>query len=106
MADFTLADLENIIAERGRSDAADSWTAKLFAKGPERAAKKMGEEAVEVVIAAIKGDRGELVSETADLLYHLTVVLALAGIPLAEVMAELERRTGQSGIAEKASRPQ
>lgn len=106
MADFTLADLERIVSERGRSGADDSWTAKLFAKGPERAAKKMGEEAVEAVIAAVKGDRGELVSETADLLYHLTVVLALADIPLAEVMAELERRTGQSGIAEKASRPQ
>lgn len=106
MADFTLADLERIVSERGRSGADDSWTAKLFAKGPERAAKKMGEEAVEAVIAAVKGDRGELVSETADLLYHLTVVLVLAEIPLSDVMAELERRTGQSGIAEKASRPQ
>ncbi len=106
MADFTLADLERIIAERGRSGDPDSWTAKLFAKGQERAAKKLGEEAMETVIAAVKGDRTELVSETADLLYHLTVVLALGGIPLDEVMAELERRTGQSGIAEKASRPQ
>jgi phosphoribosyl-ATP pyrophosphohydrolase len=94
MTDFTLADLERIVSERGRSGADDSWTAKLFAKGPERAAKKMGEEAV------------ELVSETADLLYHMTVVLALAEIPISDVMAELERRTGQSGIAEKASRPQ
>lgn len=106
MADFTLADLERIVSERGRSRADDSWTAKLFAKGPERAAKKMGEEAVEAVIAAVKGDRSELVSETADLLYHLTVVLVLADVPLADVMAELERRTGQSGIAEKASRSQ
>ncbi|MDF1600758.1 phosphoribosyl-ATP diphosphatase [Mesorhizobium sp. YIM 152430] len=106
MAEFTLADLERIVSERGRSGEDDSWTAKLFAKGPERAAKKMGEEAVEAVIAAIKRDRGELVSETADLLYHLTVVLALAEIPISDVMAELERRTGQSGIAEKASRPQ
>lgn len=104
MADFTLADLERIIAERGRSGAPDSWTAKLFAGGQERAARKMGEEAVETVIAAVKGDRTELVSEAADLLYHLTVVLALADVSLDEVMAELERRTASSGIAEKASR--
>ncbi|MCO6391002.1 phosphoribosyl-ATP diphosphatase [Aliihoeflea aestuarii] len=104
MADFTLADLERIIAERGRSGDPDSWTAKLFSKGQERAAKKLGEEAVETVIAAVKGDRAELVAESADLLYHLTVVLALGKIPLDEVMSELERRTGQSGIAEKASR--
>jgi len=104
VADFSLADLERIVTERGRSGDPASWTAKLFAGGPERAAKKMGEEAVEAVIAAVKGDRAELVSETADLLYHLTVVLAVADIPLDEVMAELERRTAQSGIAEKASR--
>lgn len=104
MADFSLADLERIVAGRGRSGAADSWTAKLFAAGQERAAKKLGEEAVETVIAAVKGERSELVGESADLLYHLTVVLALAEIPVSEVMAELERRTAQSGIAEKASR--
>ena len=70
----------------------------------ERAAKKLGEEAVETVIAAIGGERGRLVSESADLLYHLLVVLAVAGVPLAEVMAELEGRTGRSGIAEKEAR--
>lgn len=105
MSGFSLSDLENIVAERGRSgDPASSWTAKLFAGGVDKAAKKLGEEAVETVIAAVRGDRQNLVSESADLLYHLTVVLAIAGIPLSEVLAELERRTSQSGIAEKASR--
>ena len=70
----------------------------------DKAAKKLGEEAVETVIAAVKGDAEGLVSESADLLYHWLVVLAIAGVPLSSVLAELERRTGQSGIAEKASR--
>lgn len=105
MSDFTLADLERIVAERGRSGDPQSWTAKLFAGGSERAAKKLGEEAVETVIAAVRGDRGALVCESADLIYHWMVVLAVAGVPLSEVMQELERRTAQSGIAEKASRP-
>ena len=104
MSDFTLEDLERIVAARARSGDPDSWTAKLFASGVDRAAKKLGEEAVETVIAAIRKDEAELVSESADLLYHWLVVLAVAGIPLSRVMAELERRTGQSGIAEKASR--
>ena len=104
MADFTLADLERIIAARGRSGDPDSWTAKLFARGIDKAAQKLGEEAVETVIAAVKGDADALVLESADLLYHWLVVLALAGVPLASVLAELERRTGQSGTAEKASR--
>lgn len=104
MAEFSLTDLERIIAERGRSGAADSWTAKLFAAGVEKASKKMGEEAVETVIAAVQGDRQELVKESADLLYHWLVVLAVAGVPLAEVMGELQRRTAQSGVAEKAAR--
>ena len=104
MSDFTLDDLERIVAERARSGDPDSWTAKLFASGMDRAAKKLGEEAVETVIAAVRKDESELVSESADLLYHWLVVLAIAGIPLSRVMAELERRTGQSGIAEKASR--
>jgi len=104
MTEFSLSDLERIVAERGRSGAADSWTAKLFAAGMEKSAKKMGEEAVETVIAAIKGERSELVSESADLLYHWLVVLAVAGVPVSEVMAELRRRTSRSGIAEKASR--
>ncbi|WP_378946373.1 phosphoribosyl-ATP diphosphatase [Mesorhizobium sp. ANAO-SY3R2] len=104
MSEFSLSDLEKIVAERARSGDANSWTAKLYQSGMERAAKKLGEEAVETVIAAVKGDDGALVSESADLLYHWLVVLAVAGIPMADVMTELERRTSQSGIAEKASR--
>ena len=104
MRDFSLAELERIVAERGLSGDSGSWTAKLFAGGMDRAAKKFGEEAVETVIAAVGGDNKALVSESADLIYHWLVVLALAGVPLAEVIAELERRTGQSGLAEKASR--
>ncbi|MCX8572494.1 phosphoribosyl-ATP diphosphatase [Aminobacter sp. MET-1] len=104
MTAFTLSDLEKIVAQRARSGDTNSWTAKLYQSGMERAAKKLGEEAVETVIAAVKGDDTALVSESADLLYHWLVVLAVAGIPMTEVMAELERRTAQSGIAEKASR--
>jgi phosphoribosyl-ATP pyrophosphohydrolase len=104
MSDFSLSDLERIVSDRALSGDADSWTAKLYRSGMERAAKKLGEEAVETVIAAVKGDDRALVSESADLLYHWLVVLALAGVPLSEVIAELERRTAQSGVAEKASR--
>ena len=101
---FSLTDLQQIIAARASSGDPDSWTAKLVAKGMPKAAQKLGEEAVEAVIAAVSGDREGLVSESADLLYHWLVVLRLADIPMAEVMAELERRTTRSGIAEKASR--
>ena len=104
MSEFTLHDLEKIIAARGASGAADSWTAKLFAAGPQKASQKMGEEAVEAVIAAVSGDTKALIGESADLLYHLLVVLALRGIPLDAVFAELEARTAQSGLAEKAAR--
>jgi phosphoribosyl-ATP pyrophosphohydrolase len=104
MGEFTLSDLERIIGERARSGAADSWTAKLVAGGMGRASKKLGEEAVETVIAAVAGDREALVAESADLLYHWLVVLAVADVPLAEVLRELERRTAQSGIAEKEGR--
>jgi phosphoribosyl-ATP pyrophosphohydrolase len=104
MAEFSLSDLESIIRERADSGDPDSWTAKLFARGMDKAAQKLGEEAVETVIAAVGGDRQALVSESADLIYHWLVVLGVAGIPLADVLTELERRTGRSGIAEKASR--
>lgn len=104
MSDFTLADLERIVAKRAAASAEESWTAKLVAAGQPKAAKKLGEEAVETVIAAIEGERNALVSESADLFYHLLVVLKIGGVSVAEVMEELERRTGQSGIAEKASR--
>jgi phosphoribosyl-ATP pyrophosphohydrolase len=106
MAGFSLSDLERIVADRALSGDADSWTAKLYRSGMERAAKKLGEEAVETVIAAVKGDDQALVSESADLLYHWLVVMRIAGVPLSDVMAELERRTARSGIAEKASRRQ
>ena len=104
MTDFTLADLERIVAKRAAASPEVSWTAKLVAAGQAKAAKKLGEEAVETVIAAIEGEKAPLVSESADLLYHLMVVLKIGGVELQEVMAELERRTGQSGIAEKSSR--
>ncbi|ANT49346.1 phosphoribosyl-ATP diphosphatase [Mesorhizobium amorphae] len=104
MAQFSLSDLEKIIGERARSGDPESWTAKLFAKGIDKAAQKLGEEAVETVIAAVKGDRRALVSESADLIYHWLVVLGIAGVPLDDVLRELEGRTGRSGVAEKASR--
>ena len=104
MTDFTLADLERIVEARAAADPSESWTAKLVAAGQPRAAKKLGEEAVETVITAIENDRAALTGEAADLLYHLMVVLKIGGIRLQDVLGELERRTGQSGIAEKASR--
>ncbi|PRX08282.1 phosphoribosyl-ATP diphosphatase [Martelella mediterranea] len=104
MSEFTLADLEAIVASRATASPEESWTAKLVAKGQRKAAKKLGEEAVETVIAAIAEDRENLTGETADLLYHLLVVLKIADIPLSDVMDELARRTGQSGLAEKAGR--
>jgi phosphoribosyl-ATP pyrophosphohydrolase len=105
MTGFSLSDLEAIVAERARSGDPSSWTAKLVAGGMERAAKKLGEEAVETVIAAVSGDTKAVVSESADLVYHWLVVLNVAGVPLSDVLDELARRTGASGIAEKASRP-
>ena len=104
MTDFTLADLERIVAKRAAASPAECWTAKLVVAGQAKEAKKLGEEAVETVIAAIEGEKAPLVSESADLIYHLMVVLKIGGVELQEVMAELERRTGQSGIAEKSSR--
>lgn len=105
MSDFTLADLERIVAERASAAPEESWTAKLLAAGPERAAKKLGEEAVEAVIAAVKGDRDELIAESADVLYHLLVVLRSRDVALRDVLSQLEARTARSGLAEKAARP-
>ena len=104
MTDFSLADLERIVEARSQADPSASWTAKLVAAGQAKAAKKLGEEAVETVIAAIEGEKAALTSETADLLYHLMVVLKIGGVALQDVMGELERRTSQSGLVEKASR--
>ncbi|MBY5774453.1 phosphoribosyl-ATP diphosphatase [Rhizobium leguminosarum] len=104
MSGFSLSDLESIVAERSKASPEQSWTAKLVAAGQPKAAKKLGEEAIEVVMAAVTGDRDNLTYEAADVLYHLLVVLKIAEIPLENVMAELERRTAQSGLKEKASR--
>jgi phosphoribosyl-ATP pyrophosphohydrolase len=104
MSDFSLTDLERIVAARAKASPDESWTAKLVAAGQVKAAKKLGEEAVETVIAAVAQDRPELVSESADLLYHLMVVLNISGIPLQDVLDELQRRTAQSGLQEKANR--
>ncbi|HEY5226799.1 MAG TPA: phosphoribosyl-ATP diphosphatase [Methylovirgula sp.] len=104
MSDFSLDDLVALIAARDAADADTSYTKSLLIGGPARAAKKMGEEAVEVVIAAIEGDRQALIGESADLLYHFLVLLQTRKVPLAEVLAELKRRTAQSGHSEKASR--
>ncbi|MBV6638052.1 phosphoribosyl-ATP diphosphatase [Mameliella alba] len=101
---MTLDDLEQIIANRAAASPDESWTAKLLAKGPEKVAEKFGEEAIEAIIEAVKDDRARLVSETADVLFHLLVMLKSRDVALSEVMAELARRQGQSGIAEKAGR--
>ena len=92
------------IEARKGGDPATSWTAKLLSQGPEKAAEKFGEEAVEAIIEAVKGDRAKLTAEAADVLYHLLVMLAARDVTLADVLAELERREGVSGIAEKAAR--
>ena len=99
-----LTRLAATIAARKGADPETSWTAKLFAKGPEKCAEKFGEEAVEAIIEAVKGDRERLTSEAADVLYHLLVMLAARVVTLDQVLAELERREGTSGIAEKAAR--
>jgi phosphoribosyl-ATP pyrophosphohydrolase len=104
MTSFTLDDLACIVAQRAAAPATESYTAKLLSEGPAKAAKKLGEEAVEAALAAVQGDRQNLTAEAADVLYHLLVVLQGANIPLSDVMAELERRTAQSGLAEKAAR--
>ncbi|MFQ6775342.1 phosphoribosyl-ATP diphosphatase [Cereibacter sphaeroides] len=92
------------VEARKGADPDSSWTAKLLAKGPEKCAEKFGEEAVEAIIEAVRGDRASLASEAADVLYHLLVMLAARDVTLAEVMAVLEAREGTSGIAEKAGR--
>jgi len=92
------------IEARKGADPDTSWTAKLLAKGPEKCAEKFGEEAVEAVIEAVKGDRARLTSEAADVLFHLLVMCAAQDVSLADIEAELTRREGVSGIAEKASR--
>ena len=102
---FTLDDLAAIIRARSAGDAEASYTKSLLDRGLAGTARKFGEEAIELVIAAVEGEPAAVTSEAADALYHLLVVLESAGVPLGEVMAELERRTVRSGHAEKRSRP-
>ena len=104
MSQFTLEDLAEIVARRAASGDPGSYTAKLAGEGIARCAKKLGEEAVEAVIAAVQEDRTTLTAEAADVLYHLLVVLHVAGIPYDAVTAELERRTRETGLQEKAAR--
>tara|TARA_R110000787_G_scaffold43005_1_gene105509 strand:- start:2042 stop:2347 length:306 start_codon:yes stop_codon:yes gene_type:complete len=101
---MTLNELYATILSRKSSDPTSSWTAQLLAKGPEKCAEKFGEEAIEAIIEAVKGDKAALTLEAADVLYHLMVVLAARDVPLDDVLDELARRQSQSGIAEKASR--
>lgn len=102
---FDLKQLEAIIAERIKaSDAASSYTKKLFDSGTKQCCKKLGEEAFETVIAALGEDKDAFVRESADLMYHFMVLLAVRGVPLDAVLSELENRTLQSGLTEKASR--
>lgn len=101
---ITLNDLAATIEARKGASPDESWTAKLLAAGPEKCAEKFGEEAVEAIIEAVKGDRARLTSEAADVLYHLLVMLTARDVPLADVLAELDRRQAQSGLAEKAAR--
>ena len=100
----TLARLEQTIATRRAASPDESYVAKLHAKGLEKIAQKVGEEGVETVIAAIAGERQELIGEAADLLFHLLVLLGAKDVALEEVLAELDRREGVSGLAEKAAR--
>ena len=92
------------IAARQGADPGESWTAKLLAEGPETCARKFGEEAVEAVIEAVRGDRDRLTAEAADVLYHLLVMCAARGVTLEDIEAELARREGRSGLDEKAAR--
>ena len=99
-----LTRLAATIATRKGADPESSWTAKLLAQGPEKCAEKFGEEAVEAIIEAVKGDKAKLTTEAADVLYHLLVMLAARDVPLMDVLAELDTRAGTSGIVEKAAR--
>lgn len=104
MSGDALARLADTIAARRGADPETSWTARMLARGPEKCAEKFGEEAIEAVIEAVRGDRARLIAEAADVLYHLLVMLAARDVTLADVLAELARREGQSGIAERAAR--
>jgi len=100
----TLQRLESTIAQRRSASPDESYVAKLLARGVPVIARKLGEESTEAIIAALSGTREELVGEAADVLFHLLVLLAAKNVPLADVLAELDRREGTSGLAEKAAR--
>ncbi|MGD8429041.1 MAG: phosphoribosyl-ATP diphosphatase [Ectothiorhodospiraceae bacterium] len=104
MSDDTLQRLADVLEARKQADPSDSYVARLYGKGLDHILKKVGEEATETVIAAKAGERDQIVYETADLWFHTLVMLAHCGLGPADVLAELERRFGLSGIAEKASR--
>lgn len=104
MSDFTIEDLAATIAIRAGSDDPQSYTSRLAARGAAHCARKFGEEAFEIAIAAAEGDRAAIRAEAADVVYHLLVLLHVSGVPLDEVKAELARRTQQTGLQEKASR--
>jgi phosphoribosyl-ATP pyrophosphohydrolase len=104
MSKFTLDDLEKRVHERAKASASESYTRALLDKGIAHCAKKLGEEAIETAMAAVQEDKGRLIAEAADLLYHLLVVLEARKVGLAEVEAELAKRTAQTGHQEKASR--
>ncbi|MCY4304226.1 MAG: phosphoribosyl-ATP diphosphatase [Aestuariivita sp.] len=99
-----LEKLAQTISSRKNENVDKSWTARLLSQGPHITAQKFGEEAIEAVIEAIKGDKIRLISESADVLYHLLVMLAAHNISLNEVLEELEQRQGKSGLVEKKSR--
>lgn len=101
---FTLEDLDEKVRARAAASPEVSYTAQLISRGVGHCAKKLGEEASEAIIAAVTADRAGLTAEAADVLYHLLVLLRVADVPLANVMAELDSRTGRSGLEEKASR--
>ena len=101
---FSLEDLNARLGERAKASPEESYTAKLLRDGIDRCARKFGEEAVETIVSAVSRDKPGLTAEAADVLYHLLVLLRAADVPLDEVMAELEGRTAQSGLAEKAAR--
>ena len=101
---MTLEDLFASIEARATADPETSWTAKLLAKGPDKCAEKFGEEAIEAIIEAVKDDKTQLTSEAADVLFHLLVMLKSRDVALSDVMDELARRQGQSGLSEKAAR--
>ena len=105
MSKFTLADLEQRVSDRAKASSEQSYTRQLLDKGVAQCAKKFGEEAVEAVLAVVSEDRERVIAESADVLYHLFVMLQARGVKLAEIEALLETRTKKSGLEEKASRP-